>query len=36
MTISRYNVELVCLSLKHNITIFPLRSRPPSLVYSYV
>jgi len=27
---SRYNIILVCLSLKQNITIFPLRSKPPS------
>jgi len=27
---SRYNVILVCLSLKQNVTIFPLRSKPPT------
>jgi len=32
---SRYNVVLVCLSLKQNITIFPLRSRPPSFIHSH-
>jgi len=26
---NRYNVILVCLSSRQNITIFPLRSRPP-------
>jgi len=26
---SRYNVILVCLSLQQNVTIFPLRSKPP-------
>ena len=30
---SRYNVILVCLSLKQNITIFPLRSTPPNEVH---
>ena len=27
---SRYNIILVCLSLKQNITIFPLRTAPPT------
>jgi len=30
---SRYNVILVCLSLKQNITIFPIRSTPPNAVH---
>ena len=33
--VSKYNVVLVCLSLKQNITIFPLRSRPPSSNHSH-
>jgi len=28
--VSRYNIILVSLSLKQNITIFPLRSKPPN------
>jgi len=31
--VSRYNVILVCLSLKQSITIFPLRSTPPNAVH---
>jgi len=27
---SRYNIILVCLSLKQNITIFPLHTAPPT------
>ncbi|XP_068466719.1 uncharacterized protein [Phaseolus vulgaris] len=27
---NRYNVIVVCLSLKHSLTIFPLRSQPPT------
>jgi len=27
---NRYNVIIVCLSLKQSLTIFPLRSQPPT------
>ena len=27
---NRYNVIVVCLSLKQSLTIFPLRSQPPT------
>jgi len=32
---SKYNVVLVCLSLKQNLTIFPFRSKPPISVSSH-
>jgi len=33
--VSRYNVVLVCLSLKQNVTIFPFRTKPPTDVSSH-
>ena len=35
MITSRYNVVLVCLSLKQNITIFSLQSKPTTDVSLY-
>ena len=30
LIVSRYNIILICLSLKQSITIFPLRTAPPT------